>query len=76
MSVRKKFENLPGWLKAIMAVGGTADVVLRVVAMIDIIKRDATEINGPKKVWIPALSAVSSMGILPAAYFRWGRRKY
>ncbi|MCG6567631.1 hypothetical protein [Tessaracoccus sp. ZS01] len=71
---KKKFEDLPGWVRALMGLGGTADVVLRIAAMIDVARRDKDEVNGPKAVWLPALGAVSSMGLLPLAYFRWGRR--
>ncbi|GAA4907930.1 hypothetical protein GCM10025789_29310 [Tessaracoccus lubricantis] len=71
---KKKFEDLPGWVRALTVVGGAADVVLRAAALIDLAKRDDDELNGPKVVWMPALGAVNSMGLLPLAYFRWGRK--
>lgn len=74
MAMRKKIDNLPGWAKVLLGVLGAADVGLRVLAVIDVANRPEDEVNGPKKVWLPALATVSSMGLLPAAYFAFGRR--
>ena len=70
----KRIENLPGWLKGLLGALGALDVVLRVLAVMDASKRSDDELNGPKKVWLPALSAVSSFGLLPAAYFLLARK--
>lgn len=75
MSTKKRIENLPGWAKFLLGALGTLDVLLRVLAMIDVARRTDDEVNGPKKVWLPALAAVSSMGLLPAAYFLLGRKE-
>ena len=72
--VAKKIENLPTWLKVLLGIGGVIDVALRALALADIAKRPEDELNGPKKVWLPALSIVTSMGLLPTAYFLFGRR--
>lgn len=74
MSTKKWIEDLPGWVKVLLGALGAVDVLLRVLAVIDVAKRPDDEVNGPKKVWLPALAAVSSMGLLPTAYFLLGRR--
>ncbi|MDO5677031.1 MAG: hypothetical protein Q4G35_05935 [Propionibacteriaceae bacterium] len=74
MGAKKKMQDLPGWVKALLGVFGALDVVLRVLAVMDAAKRPDDELNGPKKVWLPALSVVSSFGLLPAVYFLLGRR--
>lgn len=70
----KKWEKLPPWLRTALALGGIADAALRVYALVDVARRPEGEINGSKTVWVPALAVVSSMGLLPCAYLRWGRR--
>ncbi len=51
-----------------------ADAALRVYALVDVARRPEDEINGSKTVWVPALAMVSSLGLLPCAYLRCGRR--
>ena len=75
MAVRKEIDKLPGWAKALLGVLGVVDVGLRVLAVLDVANRPEEEVNGPKQVWLPALATVSSMGLLPAAYFTLGRRR-
>lgn len=70
----KKYENLPKPVRVLLAIGGAADVALRAYALLDVSRRDAGEVNGPKEVWVPALTLVNSLGILPLAYLKWGRR--
>jgi hypothetical protein len=60
--------------KLIIAVG-VADGVLRVAALIDIIRRPASQIRGRKPVWAVAVAIVSSAGLLPISYFVFGRRR-
>ena len=48
---------------------------LKTAALIDITRRPASQIRGPKWAWIPAVSILNSAGIAPVAYFVWGRRR-
>ncbi|NHB84785.1 hypothetical protein G7085_09695 [Tessaracoccus sp. HDW20] len=54
---------------------GVLDAVLRAYALVDVARRDQSTINGPKEVWVPALTLVNSVGILPTAYLLWGRKR-
>lgn len=60
--------------KKVLAVAATVDIALKAVALADLKKRDASQVNGSKKVWGIALTLVSSMGVLPVIYFLKGRR--
>ena len=51
-----------------------ADAALRVYALVDVARRPEAEIHGSKAMWVPALAVVSSMGLLPCAYLKYGRR--
>ena len=48
---------------------------LKAAALVDIKRRPASQIRGPKWAWIPAVSIVNSAGLAPIAYFVWGRRR-
>jgi len=52
-----------------------ADGALRVAALIDIKRRPASQIRGPKRVWAAAVAVVNSAGVLPISYFVFGRRR-
>jgi hypothetical protein len=55
--------------------GGVIDLSLRLVAMIDLIRRPRAGIRGPKALWVSLIATVNSVGLLPAAYLIWGRRR-
>ena len=48
---------------------------LKVVALIDLVRRPASEIRGSKVRWAAAVTLVNSLGAVPIAYLAWGRRK-
>ncbi len=50
-------------------------MTLRACALLDLKGRPAGSLNGSKPIWAVALAVVSSAGILPVAYLRWGRRQ-
>ena len=70
----KKWEKLPPAVRTALALGGMADAALRVYALVDVARRPLAEVKGSKAVWVPALALVSSMGLLPCAYLKYGRR--
>ena len=61
-------------MRTALALGGMADAALRVYALVDVARRPEAEVKGSKAVWVPALALVSSMGLLPCAYLKHGRR--
>jgi hypothetical protein len=63
----------PGSRRLIIAVG-VAEAGLKAAALIDIRRRPASEIRGPKWAWIAAL-LVNSAGLIPLSYFAYGRRR-
>ncbi|KKK01514.1 PLDc N-terminal domain-containing protein [Micromonospora sp. HK10] len=68
----KKWSELPRWQRTATAVLAPVEVVLTVVAAIDLARRPEREVRGPKAVWWPLLF-VQPVG--PAAYLGWGRRR-
>jgi hypothetical protein len=51
------------------------DLGLRTWALVDLRRRPAENVNGPKAAWAAGLSVVSSAGLLPLAYLIFGRRR-
>ena len=69
----KRWSDLsPGARKAIIVVG-IAEAVLKTAAAIDIKRRPADQIRGPKWAWAAGL-VVNSAGLIPISYFVFGRR--
>jgi hypothetical protein len=46
-----------------------------VAALVDLARRPATEVRGPKWVWATVLPLVNAAGGVPLAYFLFGRRR-
>lgn len=72
---RQKWDELPPARKRLMVTVGVIDAGLRAWALIDLKNRPAEEVNGPKPAWALALTVVNSAGLLPAAYFLFGRKR-
>ena len=69
----KRWSDLsPGARKAIIVVG-IAEAALKAAAAIDIKRRPADQIRGPKWAWGAGL-IINSAGIIPISYFVFGRR--
>lgn len=68
----EKWSDLtPGQKNAIKILAVT-DLIAKIVMLIDIRRRPASLIRGPKRLW-RAAAAVNTLG--PLAYFTLGRRK-
>ncbi len=72
---RKRWQDLDRRTQRLIMAAGAADSVLKIVALIDLARRPAAEVRGPKPVWASALVAVNAAGAMPIAYFVWGRRR-
>ncbi len=74
MAGRKWNEISPRARKIIVA-GAVAEGLLKVAALIDLKRRPASQVRGPKWVWAAVVVAVNSLGGAPLAYFLFGRRR-
>jgi len=72
MAAKKKWGELGGRSRALIVVTGIVEVALLAAALIDIRRRPADGINGPKWMWTP-VAFVTLIG--PLAYFAFGRRR-
>jgi len=72
MVTRKKWSDLSSRNRGLITVAGVVEVVLLAAALVDIKRRPAEQINGPKWMW-SSLAFVNIIG--PIAYFVFGRRR-
>jgi hypothetical protein len=71
MSQRKAWKDLSPWQRISILVGISVQFSLLVSALVDIRRRPAEQIRGPKLLWVMA-SFVNFIG--PVGYFVFGRK--
>ena len=71
----RKWDELSPGTKRLVVVAGAVEAVLKVAALVDLARRPAEQVRGPKWRWALAVAAANSFGLVPLAYFRWGRRQ-
>lgn len=70
----KRWRDLSPRTRGMIIAVGVAEAGLKAAVLIDIRRRPATEIRGPKQAWAAAM-LVNSAGLLPLSYFAFGRRR-
>ncbi|MBU2694154.1 MULTISPECIES: DUF5652 family protein [Pimelobacter] len=71
---KKRWRDLSPRTRKIILVTGAVDGALKAVALADLKRRDADEINGSKRTWATALTLLNTAGVLPIVYLVRGRR--
>ena len=74
MPARKKVDLDPRTQKILVAVG-VAETALKIIALIDLVRRRKETIRGNKIGWAAAIATINSAGAVPISYFLFGRRK-
>jgi hypothetical protein len=74
MVARKSWSELSEGTRRSLIAAAVAEGVLKVAALIDLRRRPAAQVRGPKWLWAAALAVVGSAGALPITYFVFGRR--
>ena len=75
MAARRQWSDLSPRTRGLLIAAGVAEGVLKVAALIDIKRRPAGQIRGPKWLWAAVVTVVSSAGVVPISYFVLGRRE-
>ncbi len=68
---KRRMSELSGPRRALLAMAGTIQVLLLAAAQVDLLRRPASEVRGPKWVW-RTVALVNFVG--PLTYFLVGRR--
>jgi hypothetical protein len=74
MASRRWSDFSPGVRRLILA-AALVDGALKTAALVDLKRRPADQVRGPKPVWATLLVFANSAGLVPLAYFRFGRRR-
>lgn len=72
---KKQWSDLSERTRRLIIVGAAGEGILKVLALIDMKRRPASQIRGPKWVWAVLMTVVGSAGILPVSYFLVGRKQ-
>lgn len=75
MAGTKWWSQLSQRNQRLLVAAAVIETSLKAAALIDIKRRPADQIRGPKWAWIPAVSILNSAGIAPITYFVWGRKR-
>lgn len=72
---RRRWSDLSERSRRLILLAGAVEGVLKIAALVDIRRRPAHEVRGPKWVWASLVVAVNSFGGAPLVYFFLGRRR-
>ena len=75
MADRRRWSDLSEGTRRLIIVTAVAESIIKGAALIDIKRRPANHIRGPKWLWVPVIAVVNSLGIVPISYFVFGRRR-
>jgi hypothetical protein len=69
---KEQLSELPRWQRIGTLVVAPIELVLTVTAVVDLVRRPAAQIRGPKAIWWLGIF-VQPVG--PIAYLKWARRR-
>ena len=75
MVARRQWSDLSPRTRRLLTITAVAEGILKLAALIDLKRRPASQVRGPKWVWATLVTVVSSAGIVPISYFLVGRRQ-
>jgi hypothetical protein len=75
MVARRQWSDLSERTRRLLAIAAVAEGILKVAALIDLKRRPAGQVRGPKWVWATVVTVVGSAGVVPISYFLFGRRQ-
>jgi hypothetical protein len=74
VAVRRQWSDLSERTRRLLTIAAVAEGILKLAALIDIKRRPASQIRGPKWLWATVVAVVGSAGLVPVSYFVFGRR--
>jgi hypothetical protein len=75
MVVRGQWSDLSERTRRLVRITAIAEGILKIAALIDLKRRPASQVRGPKWLWATVLAIVGSAGVVPTSYFVFGRRR-
>jgi hypothetical protein len=75
MALRKQWSDLSEGTRRLVISAAVAEGILKVAALVDIVRRPPSQVRGPKWLWAAVVALVGSAGVIPVSYFVFGRRQ-
>jgi hypothetical protein len=75
MAARRQWSDLSDRTRRLLTITAVGEGILKLAALIDLKRRPANHVRGPKWLWATVLTIVSSAGVVPISYFVFGRRQ-
>jgi hypothetical protein len=75
MAARRHWSDLSERNRRLLTITAVAEGLLKLAALIDLKRRPASQVRGPKWLWATVVTVVSSAGVVPISYFVFGRRR-
>ena len=71
--VERRWDELSLRTRRLIMAGAAVEGVLKIAALVDLVRRPVAEVRGSKKTWAVAIVLINSAGVVPLLYFRRGR---
>jgi hypothetical protein len=75
MAARRKWSELSPRTRRLISVAAVVEGILKLAALIDLKRRPASQVRGPKWLWATAVTVIGSAGVVPISYVVLGRRQ-
>jgi hypothetical protein len=69
MAAKRQWSDLSGRTRRLLVITAVAEGILKLAALIDLKRRPASQVRGPKWLWATVVTIVSSAGVVPISYF-------
>jgi hypothetical protein len=75
MAAKRRWSDLSKRTRRLLIIAAAAEGSLKAAALIDIKRRPASQIRGPKWIWAAIVVVINSFGAAPISYFVLGRQR-
>ena len=75
MAAKLRWSELSARTRRLIMVGAGLEGILKIAALVDLWRRPADQVRGPKAAWAVGVALANSVGMVPLSYFLFGRRK-
>jgi hypothetical protein len=72
---RKGWDEFSARTRRLLIVGALFEGILKIAALIDLVRRPTSEVRGSKLRWVLATTLINSLGAVSIAYFTRGSRR-
>jgi hypothetical protein len=74
MAARTQWSDLSQRTRRLLVTAAVAEDIVKAAALIDLKRRPASQLRGPKWLWAALVAVISSAVVVPISYFVFGRR--